>query len=87
MPAANLTQAERTLRARAAAHARWGNTDPAEASEAARRRLLARFDAQVPAEVTDPAERARRSEHLLRAHMARLALQSSKARRARKQAS
>jgi hypothetical protein len=79
-----LTPAERTLRARAAAHARWGNTDPAEASAAARRRLFERFEAQVPADVTDPAERERRAEHLLKSHMALLALASSKARRLKK---
>jgi hypothetical protein len=72
------------LRAKVAAHTRWGNTDPAEAAVAARQRIFNRFEAQVPTEITDPAERARRAEHALRAHMASLALRSSRARRSRK---
>lgn len=79
-----LTPAERSLRAKVAAHERWKNTDPAAASEAARRRIFDRFEQEVPAEITDPAERARRAEHALKAHMARLALASSVARRRKK---
>jgi hypothetical protein len=84
--AAHLTPAERTLRARQAAHIRWANTDRKEASEAQRLRIRARFEAEIPAEVTDPAERAKRAENALRAHMAKLAFESSKARRRKKAA-
>jgi hypothetical protein len=80
----DLTPSELSLRARAAAHARWKNTSAAEASEAARQRILDRFDREIPEDVTDPAERARRAEHALKAHMASLALKSSIARRRRK---
>lgn len=87
MPAPHgLTPGERTARARKASLTRWGNTDPAEASAAARRRLYDRFERQVPVEITDPAERARCADRLLRAHMNGLALKSSKARKARKAA-
>jgi hypothetical protein len=83
----SLTPAERSLRAKAAAHTRWKLSDPTEASEKARQRIFDRFEREVPPHVTDPAERARRAEHALRAHMASLALRSSIARRGRKQAS
>ncbi|MGH3574069.1 MAG: hypothetical protein ACRDUW_19985 [Pseudonocardiaceae bacterium] len=46
--------------------------------------MLARFERQVdPDNTLAPAERARRAEAARRAHMQRLALASSKARRAR----
>jgi hypothetical protein len=46
---------------------------------------LAKFEREAdPQGVLDPAERARRAEHLRRAHFTRLALASSRARAARK---
>jgi hypothetical protein len=52
---------------------------------AARAAFIARFEKEVDPERTLPvAERARRAESARRAHMSRLALASSKARRARK---
>jgi hypothetical protein len=84
----DLTAEELSLRGRKAAHTRWAKTDHAEASEAARLRLLDRFDREVDPDGTlEPAERARRSSHALKAHMAGLALKSSKARRLAKKAS
>jgi hypothetical protein len=84
--ATNLTPAERTLRASRAAHIRWANTDRREASAAQRRRMFERFEAQIPPAVVDPAERAKRAENLLSAHMLKLAFESSKARRRKKAA-
>jgi hypothetical protein len=82
-----LTPSERSARARIAAHTRWARTDSAEASEAARLRQLAIFERQVDPDGTlDPAERTRRAEHARKAHMQRLAFQSAKARRARREA-
>lgn len=76
-----LTAAERTLRAKLAAHTKWATTDPVEGTAKARAAFLAQFERAVPADITDPAERARRAEHLRKAHMAKLALASAKARR------
>lgn len=83
-----LTPAERTLRARAAAHASHAATsDPAARAAKGAAGMLAKFERQVdPDGVLDPADRRRRAEHLRKAHMAKLALASAKARRARKAA-
>lgn len=83
-----LTPAERTLRARLAAHQSWAATpDPAKRLAPARAAFRARFEHEVDPDGTlDPAERARRAEHAHRAHMSRLALASAKARRIRKEA-
>jgi hypothetical protein len=80
----SLSSTERTLRARKAAHTRWANTDSADASEAARRRIEDRFEKQVDPDGTlDPAERSRRAAHAKKAHLSGLALLSSQARRRR----
>jgi hypothetical protein len=73
-----------TLRGRIGAYALHATHDPRETTRAAREAANARFERQVPADVTDPAERARRAEYLRKAYFAGLALQSAKARRARK---
>lgn len=71
-----------TLRARLGAHAKWARTDPVEGTTAARARFLLKFLDEVdPDRVLPGAERLRRAEHALRAHMTRLALKSAKARR------
>ena len=76
---------ERSLRAKAAAYARFGHQDPVEATEKARRTFLSRFEQQAdPEAVLDPTERQRRAQALLTAHMHTLAAKSAKARRARK---
>jgi hypothetical protein len=69
-----------TLKGRIGAHILHATHDSRELTAKARSRFLARFYEQ-----TDPAlpeaERLRRAEHLLRAHMTKLALASAKARR------
>jgi len=74
---------ERSLRARAAAHASWARTaDPAARTAKARAAALDRFERQVDPDGTlPPAERLRRAEHARRAYMASLALKSAQARR------
>lgn len=83
-----LTPAERTLRAKIAAHTRWANADP-EARRQQGNRLRAaaerRFEDQVdPERVLSPADRAQRADAARKAHMSRMALASSKARRKKK---
>jgi hypothetical protein len=81
-----LTKSQRTLRAAIAANARWSRENPAANAARGQAGLLAKFDREArEAEpgLTD-AEYARRAQSAYRAHMARLALASSKARAARK---
>lgn len=82
----NLTPAQRSLRARLAAHVSWANTaDRAARTAAARKAAMDRFDRQVdPDGVLPPQERARRAAHARKAYFARLALRSANARRARR---
>jgi hypothetical protein len=77
-----LSPAQRSQRARIAAHASWANTtDPARRTAPARRSFLARFEAEVDPEGKLPvADRQRRAESAMKAYMSRLALKSSKAR-------
>jgi hypothetical protein len=83
-----LTPIQRSLRGQIAAETRWGNTSQAERTRAAERGqagLWARFEREVdPDGALPPAERAKRAANLRRAHMARVALASSRARAARK---
>ena len=74
---------DRAVIARIAAAERWARTsDRAAATEPARRGLRARFEQEVdPDGVLDAAERARRAEAFLTAHMLRLARASAQARR------
>ena len=72
-----LTPAERTLRARLAAHAMHARHDARQTTLAARVAFLGRFETL--------AERRRRAEHARRAYFTRLALASAKARRVRRQ--
>lgn len=77
----SLTPEQRAMRARIAAHTRWSKEDPKPAASRGQAGLLARFEREVdPDGVLPPQERRRRAESLRRAHMARLALASSKAR-------
>ena len=74
-----LSADERRLRAQAAAHTSWANTTDRTAR-------TARFEKQAdPDGILPPEERARRAEHLRKAHMAKLALASAKARRLKKE--
>lgn len=75
-----MTPAERSLRARIAAHHlhAQGKTN----TVAARKAALDRFEKQVDPEGLLPEEeRQRRAQHALRAHMQSLALRSARARR------
>lgn len=78
-----LTPAERRLRAQVAVNTSWANTtDPAARTEPARRAFDKRFEDQVdPEHKLLPAERRRRAASAKKAHFARLALASAKARR------
>jgi hypothetical protein len=86
MAASNsLSPTERTLRAKAAAHAlhAQGRTNVVPAQRAA----FSRFEREVdPDGLLDPAERARRAEHARKSYMAKLAMKSAQARRRRKDA-
>ena len=79
----SLSPKERSLRASIAAHTMHGRHDSREITASARHGFLAKFltevDAMTPG-LPEP-ERVRRAEHLLRAHMQRLAMRSAKARR------
>lgn len=80
-----LSPAERTLRARLAAHAMHAQHDSRDTSAPGRAAFLARFEADVdPDGRLDPEERRRRAEHARSAYFARLALASVAARRARR---
>jgi hypothetical protein len=74
---------DRTVVARIAAAERWGRTaDRRAATEPARQGLRAKFEREAdPEGVLDPAERARRADALMTAHMLRLARASAQARR------
>jgi hypothetical protein len=77
-----LSPAERSLRARLAAHAMHARHDALETTTAARAAFLARFEAEVdPDGLLSPEERRRRAEHARSAYFTRLALASAKARR------
>ena len=80
MPSNASSPAERSLRARIAAHAlhAQGGTNTVPARNA----FLERFARQVDPDGTlTPTERSKRAEHALRAHMLTLAIKSAKARR------
>jgi hypothetical protein len=85
----SLSPEQRSLRASIAAHALHGSRDSRELTANARAAFLKRFldevDAASPG-LPEP-ERLRRAEHLLRSYMQRLALRSSRARAAKRDAS
>jgi hypothetical protein len=81
------TPEQRVLHAKRAQHIRWaGVADPAAETAPARAAFHAKFEAEARQLHPDgsPETIARAAEHLRKAHMARLALASSKARVARK---
>jgi hypothetical protein len=84
----SLSPEQHSLRASLAAHEMHARHDSHEITANARASFLKRFLAEVDAATPGlpKAERQRRANHLLKAHMKRLALASSKA-RARKTAS
>jgi hypothetical protein len=79
---AALTPEQRSYRARIAAHTRWSREDPVPNAIRAQAGLTARFEREILSEFPDlpDAEVARRVEHARKAHFARLALKSAKAR-------
>jgi hypothetical protein len=80
-----LSPAERSLRARVAAHAMHARHDARATTAKARAAFLLRFERQVDPEGLLPsAERQRRAQQLRSAYFAQLALASAKARRARR---
>jgi hypothetical protein len=83
-----LSPAERSLRARLAAHTMHTQHDARETTAAARAAFLARFEAEVdPDGVLTPEERRRRAEHARSAYFTRIAFQRAKsARRAQRKA-
>jgi hypothetical protein len=83
----SLSPEQRSLRASIAAHAMHAKNDSREITAAGRAAFLKRFLDEVDAATPGlpEAERLRRAEHRLRAHMRRLALRSSRV-RARKAA-
>jgi hypothetical protein len=85
----DLTPDERRLRAQIAANARWSKPGARQRqSETISRARLAHYKHQVdPDGVLEPATRCQLAENALQADMQRLALASSKVRRARKTAS
>jgi hypothetical protein len=87
-PSTSLSPAERSLRARLAAHEKWARTSNTTAATApARQAFLDSFERQVDPDGTlTPAERARRAESARKAYYLRLALKSAQARRARARA-
>lgn len=75
--------ADRRAVATIAALTRWSKEDPKANAERGQAGLVAKFRRQVdPANQLPEAERERRAQAAYRAHMQRLALASSKARRA-----
>ncbi|MQA12955.1 MAG: hypothetical protein GEV09_01970 [Pseudonocardiaceae bacterium] len=75
---------QRSQRARIAALARWAHEDPTANAARAQAGLRRKFENEVdPDRVLPEAERARRTECAWRAHLARAAFASAKARRAR----
>jgi hypothetical protein len=77
-----LTPAQRSLRAKLAAHTSWANTsDRAARTAAARKAANERFARQVDPDGTlPPHERAERAENARKAHFTALALRSTRAR-------
>jgi hypothetical protein len=82
---AGLTPAERSLRARMAAHHSWARTrDRSARTEPARKAAMDRYEREVDPDGTlEPRERALRAEQAMKAHMTRIALKSAQARRKR----
>ena len=77
--ASSLTPAQRSLRARAAAHAL--HAQGGTSTTAARTAWLQRFEDEVdPERILSPVERAKRAEHARKAYMASLALKASRTR-------
>ncbi len=78
---------EMARRGRIGAYRRWATHDPREGTAPARAAFLAKFEREVdPCGVLPEEERRRRAESARKAHFARLARLSAKARRGRQNA-
>ena len=76
--------AERSLRARLAAHTLHARREARQTTATARAGFLARFEREVdPDSALDPSERRRRAEHARRAYFIRLSLAAVQAKRAK----
>jgi len=77
------SRTDRVLTARIAAAERWGHTnDRAAATAPVRRGLRAKFEREADPDGTlNPAERGRRADHLMRAHMLRMSRAAAHSRR------
>jgi hypothetical protein len=77
----------RSQRGRLGAYTRWANTDDRYmATRPAREAFYAKFEREVDPDGTlTPHERAKRADYARRAHMQRMALNSAKIRKIRKQ--
>jgi hypothetical protein len=74
--------AEMSRRGRIGAHVTHSRHDPRETTARARETFLSQFEREVDPDGTlSPEERRRRAEHAKKAHFARLALASARARR------
>jgi hypothetical protein len=83
LPGDDVSPAERSLRARLAAHTLHARRDSRQTTAIARAGFLARFEREVdPDGVLDPSERRRRAEQARRAYFVRLSLAALEARRA-----
>lgn len=84
MASSKFTPEQRVVRARIGAYAMHARNDPRETTRAGRAAFLARFEREGdPDGVLSEEERLRRAVAARRAYFARLALASSRARRAR----
>jgi hypothetical protein len=80
-----LTEPERRLRARLAAHTKWGKQDPVAGTAKARAAFLERFEREAdPNGLLPEDERRRRAQHARKAHFTRLAYLSARARNEKK---
>lgn len=78
----SLTSAQRSLRARIGGHALHASVDSTAHTAPARAAFLAKFEDEVdPERILPEPERLRRAAHARKAHMARLAMASARARR------
>jgi hypothetical protein len=78
--------AERSLRARLAAHAMHARHDARQTTANGRAAFLARFEREVdPHGQLDPEERRRRADHARSLYFARLSLAAAKSRRAKRE--
>jgi hypothetical protein len=80
----SMSPAQRRLRARIGAYSLHATHDGTETTAKARAAFLARFEREVdPDKTLDPADRAKRADAALKAHMSRMALGRVKARAGR----